>query len=81
MRLLQKLAAVVGVIVCCIYGQALAAVLFVLAVIGILAVLWVDIVSDVKAEEKFEHMVERTEYRVWWNSVVVLGKGYSNDGD
>lgn len=80
MRLLQKLAGIAGVIVCCIYGQTLAAVLFVIAVIGILAVLWVDIVSDVKAEEKFEHMVERTEYRVWWNSAVVLGKGYDDNG-
>ena len=76
MRTLQKIVGIIGVAACCVYGQTLAAVLLIVAFIGILAVLWVDVVSDVKAEEKFEQMVESTEYRVFWDSAIVCGKGY-----
>lgn len=81
MRTPQKIALIVGVIVCCAFSANIAAVILLVSAIGIIATLWAEALADVKAEEKFEEWRNSAEYRVWWNSAVVLGKGYNHDGE
>lgn len=79
MRTLQKIAVIIGVVVCCAYSANIAAVILLVSSIGIIATLWADALAEVKAEQKFEEWLDDTEYRVWWNSAVVLGKGYEDE--
>ena len=79
MRTVQKIALIISVALCCGYAQNIAAVLLTVAAIGILAVIWSEAVAEVKAEERFEEWRNSVEYRVWWNSAVVLGKGYDDE--
>lgn len=81
MKTLRKIAVIVGVVAVCAYSRNVAAVILLVTALCIMAVLYAEALSEVKAEQKFEEWRESTEYRVWWNSAVVLGKGYDNDGD
>ena len=79
MRTLQKIAVIVGVVACCAFSANVAAVILLVCAIGFIATLWAEALADVKAEEKFEEWLDSTEYRVFWNSAVVLGKGYDDE--
>ena len=67
-----------------------AGVSLILIFAGILAVLWTNLMRDTYieeareegeriAEERFQEMVDHTEYRVTFKQYVGLGKGYDND--
>lgn len=77
-RAAYRLAGVVLVLMCCAYSHTLAAVLLITAALVALAVMWANALAEVKAEEMYEQKLADTEYRVWWNSAVVLGKGYED---
>ena len=77
----------IGTALACQYAQTLAAVIFLVTAICIIAVLWVRfyaaIIDDEAAEkaermaqERFEEMVDSAEYRVTVRQYIVNGKGY-----
>ena len=77
----------VGTAIVCAYNDILAGVILLTAFIGIVAVLWVRFIADVLsdeaeeeaeriAQERFDEMVENTEYHVEYRQYVGLGKGY-----
>lgn len=85
-RLMRALLAI-GTAVCCAYQQWVAALILLVVFLGILAVLWVRFIADVladearedaerMAQERFDEMVENTEYHVEYRQFVGLGKGY-----
>lgn len=69
------------------HSTVMAGVLLILTAIGTLTVLYIRIMRDVyreeadeqaerMAEQRYQEMIDSTEYRVWWRSYVGLGKGY-----
>lgn len=77
----------VGTAIVCAYSDILAGVILLTAFIGIVAALWVRFIADVLADEaeeeaeriaqeRFDEMVENTEYRVEYQKYIGLGKGY-----
>ena len=78
-RAARRLAGIVVLVACCAYDRTLAAVLLIAAFLIVLAVMWANALADVKAEELYEQHLADTKYRVWWNSAVILGKGYDDE--
>lgn len=76
-----------GTALVCIFNEVMAGVVVLVSAIGIIAIMRDKLVrgiyheeaveeSDRMAEERFEEMVENTEYHVVYDRYVVLGKGY-----
>jgi uncharacterized protein (UPF0212 family) len=77
----------IGTALCCAFNEVMAGVVLLAAAIGLIAVLWVRFLADVLADEaeeeaeriaqeRFDEMVENTEYHVEYRQYVGLGKGY-----
>lgn len=78
---------IIGTVLCCAFQEIMAGVVLLVAAIGLIAVLWVRFLADVLADEaeeeaeriaqeRFDEMVETTEYHVEYRRYVCLGKGY-----
>lgn len=72
------------------HSTVMAGVLLIVSAICVLAVLYIRLMRDVYREEadeeadrmaelRYQEMLDHTEYRVWWQSYVGLGKGYDHD--
>ena len=77
----------VGTVICCVFSDTLAGIVVLIAGVGIIAVLWIRFIAAVLldeakeeaerlAEERFQEMVDTTEYHVEFRQFVGLGKGY-----
>lgn len=78
---------IIGTVICCVFSDTLAGIVVLIAGVGIIAVLWIRFIAAVLldeakeeaerlAEERFDEMVENTEYHVEYRQFVGLGKGY-----
>ena len=78
---------IIGTALCCVFSDTLAGIVVLIAGVGIIAVLWIRFIAAVLldeakeeaerlAEERFQEMVENTEYHVEYRRYVCLGKGF-----
>ena len=78
---------IIGTVICCVFSDTLAGIVVLIAGVGIIAVLWIRFIAAVLldeakeeaerlAEERFQEMVDTTEYHVEFRQFVGLGKGY-----
>lgn len=77
----------IGTALVCQYAQTLAAVILLIAFIGIVAVLWVRFYAAIieddaeeraeeLAEQRYQEMIENAEVRVTVRQSIVCGKGF-----
>jgi predicted membrane protein len=77
----------IGAVLLAFDCMTIAGVIVILLAVGILVDMYVAMMREVyyeeaqeeaerMAEERFNEMINNTEYRVWWHSYVGLGKGF-----
>lgn len=78
-----------GTLICCAFNEIMAGVLLLLAAVGVIAGLWLKMQRETDrdeveeraerlAEERYQEMVDNTEYHIEFKRYVGLGKGYEN---